>query len=109
MKTAGEEEEGEGRGRKGRQWGEECLYLTITEMKGVKQGTCKYKTYKQGGCKRTIVNNRVNCTAPCRWRNNGARLILCQRLLTKVRFFSKTCEANVSPEKIDKHVSFFRI
>lgn len=38
---------GEGRRGGGRQrGGGGCLYLAITEMKGVKQGTCKYKMYK---------------------------------------------------------------
>lgn len=49
MKRGAEEEEGVGRGGEeegGRGGGGGCLYLAIKEMKGVKQGTCKYKMYK---------------------------------------------------------------
>lgn len=36
-----------------------CLYLAITEMKGVKQGTCKYKMYKMES---KVVANVRFCT-----------------------------------------------
>ena len=57
----GRDEEGRrGRGRRGegrRGKGRQCLYLAIAEMKGVKQGTCKYKMYKTE--RKAVANVKV--------------------------------------------------
>lgn len=55
MRRGGEEEEGVRRGKEAVGGG--CLYLAITEMKGVKQGTCKYKMYKMES--KAVANVRV--------------------------------------------------